>query len=848
MTSTVVLSSPPMTIPSPPNLNPQIQVQSRPILYNLVLETGSLKSCKNLQEIKQLHGQFTKHGLIGDAAVLTKLIDKYSQLGSSESLEYAQKAFKIFKNIREDCRSRIIYLYNSLIRGSSSVGAFDEAVLLYVDMLFEGVAPDNYTYPFVLSACAKGLRLSEGVQLHGSLVKMGFHSDIFVLNSLIYCYGEYGEIDRARKVFDEMCERNVVSWTSLICGYARRESHKEAVSLFFKMVEEGIEPNEVTMVSVISACAKLGDMDWGERVLDYVEKSGITINTVMVNALVDMYMKCGAAEKARRLFDGCVDRNLVLYNTLMSNYVKLGKVRDALDIFCEILDGGAKPDRVTMLSVITSSAELGNFRLGMQCHAYVLRNGLESWDNIGNSLIDMYTKSGKQEWAFRVFDQMSNKTVVSWNSLLAGFARNGDVESAQGLFNEMPEKDIVSWNTMIGALVQQSFFRDAIELFHSMQNEGIMVDEVTMVSVASACGYLGALDLAKWTYNYIKKYEIHCNMRLNTALVDMFARCGDPQSALKVFSTMKERDVSAWTAAIGAMAMEGNGERALELFHEMLGQGVVPDEVVFSGVLTACSHAGLVKQGMQIFNSMKEHGITPHIIHYGCVVDLLGRAGLLDEALDFINTMPMEPNGAIWGAFLAACRIHENEKMATCAAELITKSAKDKTGVHVLLSNIYASAAKWDDVAKVRMQMKEKGMKKTPGSSSIEVNGVVHEFTSGDESHPENALTASMLQEINCRLKHAGYVPDLTNVLLDIDEQEKDFLLNRHSEKLAIAFGLVSSSQGMPIRVVKNLRMCSDCHSFAKMVSRVYDREIVIRDNNRFHFFWQGSCSCRDYW
>ncbi|KAL0414500.1 UNVERIFIED_CONTAM: Pentatricopeptide repeat-containing protein [Sesamum radiatum] len=294
------------------------------------------------------------------------------------------------------------------------------------------------------------------------------------------------------------------------------------------------------------------------------------------------------------------------------------------------------------------------------------------------------------------------------NQYCHGFARNGDVESAQGLFNEMPERDIVSWNTMIGALVQQSFFRDAIELFHSMQNEGIMVDEVTMV----------------W----------------------------GPSNAIKVFSTMKERDVSAWTAAIGAMAME------------------------------ACSHAGLVKQGMQIFNSMEEHGITPHIIHYGCVVDLLGRAGLLDEALDFINTMPMEPNGAIWGAFLAACRIHKNEKMATCAAELITKSAKDKTGVHVLLSNIYASAAKWDDVAKVRMQMKEKGMKKTPGSSSIEVNGAVHEFTSGDESHPENALTASMLQEINCRLKHAGYVPDLTNVLLDIDEQEKEFLLNRHSE------------------------------------------------------------------
>ncbi|PIN04446.1 hypothetical protein CDL12_23020 [Handroanthus impetiginosus] len=846
MASTTVVFSPPLTTTTDPSpSNTQIQIQSQPIFPNLNLKTGSLKSCKNLQEIKQLHGQFTKHGLMGDPAVLTKLIAKYSQMGSCESLECAAKAFKIFKNSGEDCSSSIVYLYNSLIRGNSLAGAFHDAILLYVDMLFEGVEPDNYTFPFFLSACAKRLRLNEGIQLHGSIVKLGFHSDAFVLNSLIYIYGECGEIDRARKVFDEMPERNVVSWTSLICGYTRRDCHKEAVSLFFQMVDEGFEPNEVTMVSLISACAKLGDLDLGERVLDYVGESGLTMNAVMVNALVDMYMKCGAADKARQLFDECVDKNLVLYNTLMSNYVKLGKPKEALHIFREMLNVGPKPDRVTMLSVITSSAELGDSCFGVQCHAYVLRNRLESWDSIGNSLIDMYMKAGKQDLACRVFDQMPNKTTVSWNSMLAGFARNGDVGSAQRFFYEMPERDIVSWNTMIGALVQGSLFREAIELFHSMQNERIMGDEVTMVSVASACGYLGALDLAKWTYNYIKKHGLKCNIRLSTALIDMFARCGDPKSAMSIFITMKERDASAWTAAIGAMAMEGNGQRAIELFHEMLGQGIVLDEVVFSGVLTACSHTGLVKQGMEIFNSMKEHGITPHIVHYGCIVDLLGRAGMLDEALEFINTMPVEPNAAIWSAFLAACRIHKNEKMATYAAKMVSKSANDKTGIQVLLSNIYASAEKWDDVARVRMHMKEKGMKKIPGSSSIEVNGVVHEFTSGDESHPENDL---MLEEINCRLRDAGYIPDLTNVLLDIDEQEKEFLLSRHSEKLAIAFGLISSDRGVPVRVVKNLRMCSDCHSFAKTVSKVYDREIVIRDNNRFHFFRQGSCSCRDYW
>ncbi|KZV56278.1 pentatricopeptide repeat-containing protein [Dorcoceras hygrometricum] len=850
--TTLVFSPPLAAIPSTANPTapgPQIQVKSPTTTINLLTKPGSLGSCKNLQEIKQLHCQLAKEGLVHDLAALTKLIARYSQMGCSESLEFAEKAFEIFRNRIEDCSSSSgVYVYNSLIKGNSLAGSFSNAILLYVGMMIQGVAPDNYTFPFVLSACAKSSKLFEGLQLHGSVMKLGFYDDIFVLNSLIYFYGECGEIDKGRKVFDEMSETNVVSWTSLICGYARKNLHKEAVSLFFQMVERGIKPNEVTMASVISACAELGDSNLGEKISSYAETSGLTFNSILVNALVDMYMKCGEPNKAKRLFDECVDRNLVLYNTVLSNYVQLGKVNEALNVLCEMLHVGPKPDKVTMLSAISSSAGLSEFWFGRQCHAYVLRNGLENWDNIGNSLIDMYTKCNMQEWACRVFDKMPNKTIVSWNSLLAGFARNGDIESAKEVFEDMPERDLVSWNSMIGALVQESLFQDAIEIFNSMQNEGITPDKVTMVSIASACGYLGAFDLAKWTYSYIQRVGIQCDMRLSTSLVDMLARCGDPDNAMKVFSRIKERDVSAWTAAIGAMTMKGNGERAIELFNNMLSQGVEPDEVVYAGVLTACSHSGLVKQGMQIFKSMKEHGIIPHVVHYGCIVDLLGRAGLLDAALDFIKSMPIEPNNAIWSAFLAACRVHKNHEMAALAADMLSNSAKEKTGIQVLLSNIYASASKWDDVAKIRTHMKEKGMKKNPGSSSTEVNGVVYEFTSGDEFHPENALTASMLEEMKCRLGEAGYRPDLTNVLLDVDEREKEFLLGRHSEKLAIAFGLISSGQGMPIRVVKNLRMCSDCHSFAKLVSKVYEREIVIRDNNRFHFFRQGLCSCRDYW
>ncbi|XAR57270.1 hypothetical protein NMG60_11025345 [Bertholletia excelsa] len=808
---------------------------------------GSLKVCKSTDEIKQLQAQITKDGLIHHHSVVSELIAVCTKFRTPESLEYARKAFDLLGN--DEISSFSLHMFNSLIRGYSLAGLGDEAILLYNRLVEEGMSPDHFTFPFVLSACAKIKALREGVQLHGSIIKMDLEEDVFIMNSLIHFYAECGKISYAHKVFVEMSERNIVSWTSLICGYARGEKPMEAVSLYFKMVEEGVEPNSVTMVCVISACAKLRDLELGERVCAYIGESGLKVNTYLVNALVDMYIKCGATDKARWLFNECSKKNLVLYNTILSNYVRLGMEREALVIFDKMLRQGPKPDRVTMLSAVSASAQLSDFSFGRQCHGYILRNGLEGWDSVSNAIIDMYTKCGKQELACRVFHRMIDKTVVSWNSLIAGFVRNGDLESAWRLFNQMPETDLISWNIIIGALVQESLFEDAIELFRLMQCEGEKADKMTMVSVASACGYLGALNLAKWTYSYIEKNKIPRDMKLDTALVDMFARCGDTQSAMLVFRGIKDRDVPVWTAAIGAMASEGNGACAVELFHEMVKQGIKPDAVVFVELLTACSHTGLVDQGKHFFHSMEgTYGISPQIVHYGCMVDLLGRAGFLDEALDVIKGMPMEPNRVVWGALLAACRTHKNEPMAAYVAERLAELADDRSGTHVLLSNVYASAGRWSDVARVRLQMKEKGIQKVPGSSWVEMHGVVHEFTSGDVSHPEMRRVTPMLEEMTCRVRDAGHAPDLTNVLLDVDDREKEFLLGRHSEKLAMAFGLLNTSQGMPIRVVKNLRMCSDCHSFAKLVSKVYEREIVVRDNLRFHFFRRGMCSCGDYW
>ncbi|KAH0926661.1 hypothetical protein HID58_018917 [Brassica napus] len=710
--------------------------RTKPTTNSLSSPITSLKKCKTIDELKLFHHSLAKQGLDNDVSAITKLVARSCELGTRESLTFARQLFDISYGSR--------YMYNSLIRGYASSGLCEEALLLFLRMMIDGVSPDKYTFPFGLSACAKSRTIRDGVQIHGLIVRMDYAKDLFVQNSLVHFYAECGDLVCARKVFDGMPQRNVVSWTSMICGYARR----------------------------------------------------------------------GFAEEA--LFEQYGARNLDLCNAMASNYVRQGLTKEALDVLSLMMDSGVRPDRISMLSAISSCSQLKNVLRGKSCHGYVLRNGFESWDNVSNALIDMYMKCRKQDTAVKIVDRMMNKTVVTWNSIIAGYIENG-------------------------------MFEEAIEVFRSMQSEeGVDADGVTMMSIASACGHLGALDLAKWIYYYVEKNKIQLDVKLGTTLVDMFSRCGDPETALSIFDGLANRDVSAWTAAIRAMAMSGNAERAIGLFDEMIEQGLKPDGVVFVGALTACSHGGLVQQGKEIFESMeKVHGVSPEEVHYGCMVDLLGRAGLLEEALQLIKSMPLEPNDVIWNSLLAACRVQGNVEMAAYAAGKIRVLAPKRTGSYVLLSNVYASAGRWNDVAKVRLSMKEKGLRKPPGTSLIEIQGKTHEFTSGDESHPEMPKIEAMLDEVSREL---GHVPDLSSVLMDVDEQEKRFMLSRHSEKLAMAFGLISTNKGTRIRIVKNLRVCSDCHSFAKSASKVYNREIVLRDNNRFHFISQGKCSCNDFW
>lgn len=465
----------------------------------------------------------------------------------------------------------------------------------------------------------------------------------------------------------------------------------------------------------------------------------------------------------------------------------------------------------------------------------------------------MYSSCGNLMLARQAFDEITQPDLPSWNSIINASVKAGLVDIARKLFDEMPERNVISWSCMINGYGRCGEYKEALALFREMQKvevNGVKPNEYTMSSVLLACGRLGALEHGKWVHTYIGKCGMEVDVVLGTSLIDMYAKCGSIERAKWVFDNMgPNKDVMAWSAMISGSAMHGHAEECLELFAKMTDYGVRPNAITFLGILCACVHGGLVSEGQEYFRRMSEDfGITPLIQHYGCMVDLYGRAGLIKEACVLVKSMPMEPDVLVWGALLSGSRMHGDIETCEIALKKLIELDPTNSGAYVLLSNVYAKRGRWADVRHVRDLMEARGIKKVPGCSLVELGGVLHEFLVGDDSHPETREIYKMLDEIMKKLKMEGYVGNTNEVLLDLDEEGRELAISLHSEKLAIAFCFLKTSPGTPIRIVKNLRICSDCHVAIKMISRVFDREIVVRDCNRFHHFKGGLCSCKDYW
>lgn len=704
-----------------------------------------------------------------------------------------------------------------MLKGYAKFSSLDDAVSFLIRMRYDDVAPVVYNYTYLLKVCGDVGEIRRGKEIHGQLIVNGFSLDLFAMTGVVNMYAKCGQIEEAYKMFDRMPERDLVSWNTIVAGFAQNGFAELALDLVTRMHEEGRRGDFITIVSILPAVANVGSLRIGKAVHGYAMRAGFDSIVNVSTALVDMYAKCGRVETARLVFDGMKSRNVVSWNSMIAAYVEGGNPEEAMRIFQKMLDQGVEPTNVTIMEALHACADLGDLKRGIFVHKLLDQLKLGTDVSMTNSLISMYSKCKKVDIAADIFSKLQGKTLVSWNAMILGYAQNGRVN-------------------------------EALNYFCKMRSKNIKPDSFAMVSVIPALAELSVIRHAKWIHALVIRSCFEKNVFVMTALIDMYAKCGAVGTARALFDMMNERHVTTWNVMIDGYGTHGLGKAAVELFNKMLEGPTKPNDITFLCAISACSHSGLVEEGIHYFTSMKkDYGIQPVMDHYGAMVDLLGRAGRLNEAWDFIQKMPIEPGITVFGAMLGACKIHKNVELGEKAANRLFELDPDEGGYHVLLANIYAAASMWDKLAKVRTIMEKKGLQKTPGCSLVELKNEVHSFYSGSTKHPQSKRIYTFLETLIDEIKAAGYVPD-TNSIHDVEDYVQENLLSSHSEKLAIAFGLLNSSQGSTIHIRKNLRVCGDCHNATKYISLVTGREIIVSDMHRFHCFKNGVCSCGDYW
>ncbi|XP_060201174.1 putative pentatricopeptide repeat-containing protein At3g11460, mitochondrial [Lycium barbarum] len=597
-------------------------------------------------------------------------------------------------------------------------------------------------------------------------------------------------------------------WNTHLRNLSKNGQYYKALILYHQMLQFGNAPNAFTFPFALKSSALLSLPITGKQLHCHVIKLGCKYEPFVQTALISMYCKCNLTALARKVFDEMPQRNLtVCYNALISGYVQNSDFLNGFSLFNEMRLRGVEFNAVTILGLVPGLTDPECLLLGMCLHCLNIKCGLDNDLAIANCLLTMYVRCACMELARKLFDHIPEKGLITWNAMISGYAQNG----------------------LAG---------EVLELYHEMESLQVNPDAVTFVGVLSACAYLGNQMIGFEVEQKIKSSGMRFNVFLKNALINMYARCGNLAKAQTIFDEMPERNLVSWTTIIGGYGIHGLGKTAVELFDKMIETGIRPDGTVFVSVLSACSHAGLTKKGLNYLDLMKrEYGLKPRSEHYSCVVDLLGRVGRLDEARKLIESMEVEPDGAVWGALLGACKIHKNVELAEIAFKKVVELEPTNTGYYVLLSNIYTEVNNSEGILRVRLMMRDRKLKKDPGYSYFECNGKTHLFVAGDRSHPQTKEIYKMLN----RLEHGGANKNDQN-------QESPNIMGVHSERLAIAFALLNTEIGTDILVIKNLRICGDCHSFVKRVSKIVDRLFVVRDATRFHHFRNGTCSCNDYW
>lgn len=895
-------SYPFLSLTQEPNLTPI----SVPCYSKLLLKCNATKTPS---PGKQIHSHVIKFGATKDPKSRNLLINLYAKC----------KLFGYARKLVDESPEPDLVSWSALISGYAQNGFSKEAILAFHEMHLLGVKCNEFTFPSVLKACTSTKDLELGRQVHGFVVVTGFESDEYVANSLVVMYAKCGEFDASRRLFEDIPERSVVSWNALFSCYVQSDYCGEAVELFHEMISSGIRPNEFSLSSMINACTGLEDSGRGRKIHGFLIKLGYDSDPFSKNALVDMYAKVGNLEDAIVVFKEIAKPDIVSWNAVIAGCILHENHYWALELFKEMRRSGAHPNMFTLSSALKACSGRGLKELGRQLHCNLIKLNTGSDPFVDVGLIDMYAKSDLINDARMVFNLMPDKDLIAWNAIISGHSQNGEdmeavllfplmyedgvgfnqttlstvlksiaslennnvckqvhalsvksgfesdnyvvnslidaygkcglLEDATRIFRECLIVDLVAFTSMITAYAQSGQGEEALKLYLEMLDRGIVPDPYVCSSLLNACAGLSAYEQGKQVHVHILKFGFMSDIFAGNSLVNMYAKCGSIDDADLVFSKIPERGIVSWSAMIGGLAQHGHGKEALRVFDQMLKYGVPPNQITLVSVLCACNHAGLVSEARKCFGSMRElFGFEPMQEHYACMIDLLGRAGRLDEAMELVNTMPFQADASVWGALLGAARTHKNVELGQRAAEMLFTLEPEKSGTHILLANVYASVGMWDNVAKVRTLMKDCNVKKEPGVSWIEIKDKIYTFIVGDRSHARSEEIYAKLDELNDRMNKAGYVPMVEVDLHDVERSEKEKLLYHHSEKLAVAFGLIATPPGAPIRVKKNLRVCVDCHTAFKFICKIVSREIIVRDINRYHHFKDGSCSCGDYW
>ncbi|XP_061950340.1 putative pentatricopeptide repeat-containing protein At5g09950 [Populus nigra] len=771
-----------------------------------------ISSCVSLENELlgyQVLGHVIKYGLETNVSVANSLISMFGYFGSVEEACY------VFSGMDEhDTIS-----WNSMIAAYIRNGLCKESLRCFSWMFRVHKEINSTTLSTMLAGCGSVDNLKWGRGIHSLVLKFGWNSNVCASNTLITMYSDAGRCEDAELVFQGMVEKDMISWNSMMACYAQDGNCLDALKLLATMFYMRRGSNYVTFTSALAACSDPEFATEGKILHALVIHFGLHENVIVGNALVTLYAKSGLMIEAKKVFQTMPKRDGVTWNALIGGHADSEEPDEALKAFKLMREEGVPINYITISNVLGACLAPNDLlEHGMPIHAFIILTGFQSDEYVQNSLITMYAKCGDLNSSNNIFDRLTSKNASAWNAMMAANAHHGHME-------------------------------EALKFLLEMRRAGVNVDQFSFSECLAAAAKLAILEEGQQLHGLAVKLGCDSNPFVASATMDMYGKCGEIDDVLRIIPRPIDRSRLSWNILTSSFSRHGFFEKAKETFHEMINLGVKPDHVTFVALLSACSHGGMVEEGLAYYDSMiKEFGIPAKIGHCVCIIDLLGRSGRFAEAETFIKEMPVSPTDHVWRSLLAACKTHGNLELGRKAVENLLKLDPSDDSAYVLYSNICATTGKWEDVEKIRRQMGLNKIKKKPACSWVKLKNKWSLFGMGDQSHPQASEIYAKLEELKKMIKEAGYVPDTSYALQDTDEEQKEHNLWNHSERLALAYGLISSPEGSTLKIFKNLRVCGDCHSVYKLVSGILGRKIVLRDPYRFHQFSGGQCSCTDYW